>query len=102
MAMDAGEIERLIKARIPDAQVTIRDLAGDGDHYAATVISASFKGKSRVQQHQLVYEALKSRRWAACCTRSRCRPPRRTRDGQRMIPKRGGRFSDQIMRKRKR
>ena len=60
MAMDAGEIERLIKARLPDAQVTIRDLAGDGDHYAATVISASFKGKSRVQQHQLVYEALKA------------------------------------------
>jgi stress-induced morphogen len=59
MAMQAGEIERLIKAHIPDAQVTIRDLAGDGDHYAATVISASFKGKSRVQQHQLVYEALK-------------------------------------------
>jgi stress-induced morphogen len=59
MAMDAGEIERLIKAHIPDAQVTIRDLAGDGDHYAATVISASFKGKSRVQQHQIVYEALK-------------------------------------------
>ena len=53
-----NEIERLIKAHIPDAQVTIRDLAGDGDHYAATVISASFKGKSRVQQHQLVYEAL--------------------------------------------
>ena len=52
------EIERLIKARIPDASVTIRDLAGDGDHYAATVISASFKGKSRVQQHQLVYKAL--------------------------------------------
>ena len=60
MAMDAGEIERLIKARLPDAEVTIRDLAGDGDHYAATVISASFKGKSRVQQHQLVYEALKT------------------------------------------
>jgi stress-induced morphogen len=59
MAMDAREIERLIKAGIPDAQVTIRDLAGDGDHYAATVISASFKGKSRVQQHQLVYQALK-------------------------------------------
>ena len=57
--MQAGEIERLIKAHIPDAQVTIRDLAGDGDHYAATVISASFKGKSRVQQHQLVYEALR-------------------------------------------
>ena len=60
MAMEAGEIERLIKASIPDALVTIRDLAGDGDHYAATVISASFKGKSRVQQHQLVYDALKS------------------------------------------
>ena len=60
MAMDAGEIERLIKARIPDAQVTIRDLAGDGDHYAATVISEAFRGKSRVQQHQIVYEALKT------------------------------------------
>ncbi len=59
MAMDAREIERLIKARIPDAEVTIRDLAGDGDHYAATVISESFRGKSRVQQHQLVYAALK-------------------------------------------
>ncbi len=50
MAMAANEIERLIKARIPDAAVTIRDLAGDGDHYAATVISESFRGKSRVQQ----------------------------------------------------
>jgi stress-induced morphogen len=60
MAMDAGEIERLIKVRIPDAQVTIRDLAGDGDHYAATVVSEAFRGKSRVQQHQIVYEALKS------------------------------------------
>jgi stress-induced morphogen len=59
MAMDAGEIERLIKASIPDAKVTIRDLAGDGDHYAATVVSAAFRGKSRVQQHQLVYQALK-------------------------------------------
>jgi stress-induced morphogen len=58
MAMDSGEIERLIKARIPDAQVTIRDLAGDGDHYAATVISPSFRGKSRVQQHQIVYRSL--------------------------------------------
>jgi stress-induced morphogen len=58
MAMDAREIERLIKTSIPDAEVTIRDLAGDGDHYAATVISASFRGKSRVQQHQLVYAAL--------------------------------------------
>jgi stress-induced morphogen len=59
MAMEAGEIERLIKGHIPDASVTIRDLAGDGDHYAATVIAESFRGKSRVQQHQLVYEALK-------------------------------------------
>jgi len=59
MAMEANEIERLIKSHIPDAEVTIRDLAGDGDHYAATVIAASFRGKSRVQQHQLVYDALK-------------------------------------------
>ena len=59
MAMNAGEIEKLIKDGIPDAQVTIRDLAGDGDHYAATVIAESFRGKSRVQQHKLVYDALK-------------------------------------------
>lgn len=58
MAMEATEIERLIKAALPDALVEIRDLAGDGDHYAATVISASFKGKTRVQQHQMVYSAL--------------------------------------------
>ncbi|MBV9220926.1 MAG: BolA family transcriptional regulator, partial [Methylobacteriaceae bacterium] len=49
----------LIKAALPDARIDIRDLAGDGDHYAATVVSAAFKGKSRVQQHQLVYAALK-------------------------------------------
>ena len=61
MAMDAGEIERLIKAGIPDAQVAIEDLRGDGDHYAATVVSASFVGKTRVQQHQMVYQALKGR-----------------------------------------
>ena len=59
MPMAANDIERLIKARIPDADVTIRDLAGDGDHYAATVISETFRGKSRVQQHQIVYNALK-------------------------------------------
>jgi stress-induced morphogen len=59
MPMNASEIETLIKTHIPDAEVTIRDLAGDGDHYAATVIAESFRGKSRVQQHQLVYEALK-------------------------------------------
>jgi stress-induced morphogen len=59
MAMLASDIERLIKAQIPDAEVTIRDLAGDGDHYAAMVVSEAFRGKSRVQQHQLVYDALK-------------------------------------------
>ncbi len=59
MAMPANDIERLIRASIPDAEVTIRDLAGDGDHYAATVIAESFRGKSRVQQHQIVYAALK-------------------------------------------
>jgi len=58
MPMNASDIERLIKASIPDAEITIRDLAGDGDHYAATVIAESFRGKSRVQQHQLVYKAL--------------------------------------------
>jgi len=57
--MDAKEIERLIKESIPDAKVTIRDLAGDGDHYAAEVVAESFRGKSRVQQHQMIYEALK-------------------------------------------
>jgi stress-induced morphogen len=59
MAMNAGDIEALIKAALPDATVTIRDLAGDGDHYAAEVVSASFKGKTRVQQHKLVYDALR-------------------------------------------
>ena len=61
MAMQPAEIEALIKAALPDAQVTIEDLAGDGDHYAATVVSESFRGKSRVQQHQLVYAALQGR-----------------------------------------
>ena len=59
MAMDAHEIETLIKQGIHDARVTIRDLAGDGDHYAAEVVAESFRGKSRVQQHQMVYDALK-------------------------------------------
>ena len=58
MAMEAAEIERLIKEGLPDAEVTIEDLRGDGDHYAAHVVSAEFEGKSRVQQHQLVYQAL--------------------------------------------
>ncbi len=59
MAMSAQEIERYIKEGLPDAHVEIRDLAGDGNHYSANVISASFKGKNRVQQHQMVYAALK-------------------------------------------
>lgn len=59
--MPAAEIERLIREAIPDAKVTIDDLRGDGDHYAAHVVSASFKGKTRVQQHQMVYQALKGR-----------------------------------------
>ena len=61
MAMDPSEIETLIKAALPDAEVTIQDLAGDGDHYAATVVSASFEGKSRVAQHQMIYTALQGR-----------------------------------------
>ena len=61
MAMSTTDIERFIKEALPDAVITIRDLAGDGDHYAANVVSTAFKGKSRVQQHQLVYAALKGR-----------------------------------------
>ena len=61
MAMAAAEIERFIKEALPDASIEIRDLAGDGNHYAATVMSAAFKGKSRVQQHQMVYASLKGR-----------------------------------------
>ncbi len=61
MAMDAAEIEALIKAALPDATVTIEDLAGDGDHYAAKVVSPAFKGLSRVKQHQIVYAALQGR-----------------------------------------
>ncbi|MBC7799624.1 MAG: BolA family transcriptional regulator [Gemmatimonadaceae bacterium] len=61
MAMVANEIEALIRSALPDAQVTIEDLAGDGDHYAATVVSEAFRGRSRVQQHQMVYAALQGR-----------------------------------------
>lgn len=61
MAMSAAEIEGLIRAAFPDAHVTVEDLAGDGDHYAARVVSAAFKGKTRVQQHKMVYDALKGR-----------------------------------------
>jgi stress-induced morphogen len=58
MPMSAKEIEELIRKKLPDAQVTIKDLAGDGDHYAALVVSEAFRGKTRVQQHQMVYDAL--------------------------------------------
>jgi stress-induced morphogen len=61
MAMDAADITAMIKESLPDAVVTIDDLAGDGEHYAATVISAAFRGKSRVQQHQMVYAALRGK-----------------------------------------
>ncbi len=61
MPMNPAEIEELIKQAIPDAQITIEDLRGDGDHYAAYVVSSAFEGKSRVQQHQMVYQALQGR-----------------------------------------
>ncbi len=61
MPMPAAEIERLIKARFPDARIELKDLAGDNDHWAAHVVSSAFKGKSRVQQHQMVYDALGGR-----------------------------------------
>lgn len=61
MPMDQDEIVRLIKKRLPDAMVEIRDLAGDGDHYSATVVAEEFRGMSRVRQHQLVYDALEGK-----------------------------------------
>jgi stress-induced morphogen len=59
--MNPGEIEDLIKQALPDAEVTLEDLVGDGDHWSATVVSPAFKGKSRVQQHQMIYQALGGR-----------------------------------------
>jgi len=61
MAMDPHSIERMIKEALPDAEVRIDDLRGDGDHYAAYVVSSAFKGLTRIQQHQLVYKALQGR-----------------------------------------
>jgi stress-induced morphogen len=61
MAMEGAEIERLIRAAFPDAKVEITDLAGDGNHYAASVVAEEFRGLNRVKQHQLVYAALKGR-----------------------------------------
>lgn len=59
MPMNANEIEDMIRENLPDAEITIKDLAGDGDHYAAYIVSESFRGKTRVQQHQMVYNALR-------------------------------------------
>ena len=61
MPMSATEIETLIRAALPDADVTVEDLAGDGDHYAARIVSESFRGRSRIQQHQMVFSALGGR-----------------------------------------
>ncbi|MEM9012930.1 MAG: BolA family transcriptional regulator [Pseudomonadota bacterium] len=61
MPMQASEIERLIREAFPGADVEISDLAGDGNHYAATVVAEEFRGKSRVKQHQMVYAALKGK-----------------------------------------
>ncbi len=61
MPMNPGDIEGMIKTALPDAQVRIEDLRGDGDHYAAYIVSEAFRGKTRVQQHQMVYEALQGR-----------------------------------------
>lgn len=61
MPMEANDIEKLIRAKFPDAEIVIKDLAGDGDHFAAHVVTPAFKGKSRVQQHQMVYDALGGR-----------------------------------------
>ena len=61
MAMDAAMIERLIKESLPDAEISIEDLRGDGDHYAAYVEAAEFAGKTRIQQHQMVYQALRGK-----------------------------------------
>ena len=61
MAMSLSEIETMIREAFPDARVEVKDLAGDGNHYSASVVSTAFKGKSRVQQHQMVYQALRGR-----------------------------------------
>jgi len=61
MAMNLSEIENLVKEAIPDAVIDIQDLAGDNNHYSATIISSLFKGKSKIEQHKLVYSALKGK-----------------------------------------
>ena len=61
MAMDLKEIEKYIKEAMPDASIEIQDLAGDGNHYSATIISAKFSGKSKIEQHKMVYDSLKGK-----------------------------------------
>ena len=61
MSMDLKEIEKLIKDSMPDAKIEIQDLAGDGNHYSATVISSTFAGKSKIEQHKMVYNSLKGK-----------------------------------------
>ena len=61
MAMDLEEIKKLIKESLPDASVEIQDLAGDGNHYSATVISTEFVGKTKIEQHKMVYNSLKGK-----------------------------------------
>jgi stress-induced morphogen len=61
MAIQAHDLEAMIREGIPDAQVNVEDLAGDGEHYAVYVVSKAFEGKNRVQQHQMVYQALQGR-----------------------------------------
>ena len=90
MPMDPGEIERLIKESLPDAEVRIQDLAGDGDHYAAHVKSAAFKGKTRVQQHQMVYQALQGRMQTGAPSGGNWRFPGAGRDGTEGNSRRSG------------
>ncbi len=78
MPMSASEIEKRIKAAIPDAVVELRDLAGDDNHWAATVISEQFRGKTRVQQHQIVNASVRRRTWARRSIRCPSRPRRPT------------------------
>ena len=61
MAMDLKEIEKLIREALPDATIDIQDLAGDGNHYSATIVSSQFSGKSKIEKHKMVYNSLKGK-----------------------------------------
>ena len=78
MPMPAAELKQLIRDAFPDAEIELRSLAADDDHYSVAIVSERFRGRNRVQQHQMVYEALKGG-WATNCTRWPCRPPCRNR-----------------------